>query len=223
MEKIELHAKTRQAFGKKTKLLRKKGRTPGVVYGHKIDNISVDFNSKELTKILDKAGTSTLVQLKIDDSKSINILLQESQLHPISGEVTHIDCYAVRMDEKIETEIPLEFIGVSPAVDELEGNLVISKEEVTVRCLPAQLISKIEVDISVLKTFDDSIRISDLNIPSVIEVLHEQEEVVVSVSEPISEEELAELETDTAETEAAAVEELGKETDEPKSDEEPKS
>jgi hypothetical protein len=66
-----------------------------------------------------------------------------------------------------------------------------------------------------LKTFDDAIRISDLKLPETIEVMQEPEEVIASVIAPISEEQLeAELAEDTT-AEAAAVEELGKEGEEP--------
>ncbi len=211
MEKIELKVTSRQVTGKKVKKSRAKGIIPAVVYGHgveKPENIFVDL--KEFRKVYEEAGTSALVDLTIDDKKPIKVLLTEPQVHYLTGTPVHVDMRAIKMSEKLETAIPLTFVGEAPAVEELEGNLITNKDEINVRCLPGDLISEIEVDIAVLKTFDDQVKISDLNIPSTIEVLDDEEEVIATVAAPISEEELeAELAEDTT-AEEAAVEELGK-------------
>ena len=140
------------------------------------------------------------------------MLLHEPQEHYLHGGPVHADFYAVKMTEKIETAIPIHFTGTSAAVEELEGNLIINKDELEIRCLPADLIPAVEVDLSALATFDDSIRVSDIKVPETIEIMLDPAEVIATVAAPISEEELeAELATDTTEAEAAAVEELGKE------------
>ena len=213
MQTIPLTAKTRVVTGKKVKTIRNKGFVPGVVYGPKHQNTPVMIEKGEFAKIFKQAGTSALVDLMIDDNKPIKVLLHEPQVHYLTGNPVHVDFYAVRMDEKIETAIPIKFVGVSPAVEELEGNFVSSKDEIEIRCLPADLIPEIEIDISVLKTFDDVIRISDLHLPDTIEIMQEPEEAIASVSAPISEEELeAELAEDKAAEEAAVGELGGEET-----------
>lgn len=213
MQTIPLTAKTRTVLGKKVKTLRNKGFVPGVVYGPKHQNTSIMIEKAEFTKVYKQAGTSALVDLAIDDAKPIKVLLHEPQAHYMTGNPVHIDFYAVKMDEKIETAIPIKFVGVSPAVEELEGNFVSSKDEIEIRCLPADLIPEIEIDISVLKTFDDVIRISDLKLPETVEIMQEPEEAIASVSAPISEAELeAELAEDKAAEEAAVGELGGEET-----------
>jgi large subunit ribosomal protein L25 len=118
------------------------------------------------------------------------------------------------MDEKIKTEIPLSFTGESEAVEQLEGSLVTNKDAIEVECLPTDLVSEIEVNISSLKTFEDTIKISDLKIPANIEILHDQDEIIALVEEPRSEEELAELEEKSAEEEEKeALEKMGAETE----------
>lgn len=211
---IKLDATTRTILGKKVKQIRAKGLMPGVVYGHGRDATPISIDAKAFKKAFSEAGTSALIDLTIDEDKSIKVLLHEPQEHYLHGGPVHADFYAVKMTEKIETAIPINFIGTSAAVEELEGNLVISKDELNIRCLPADLIPSVDVDLSALATFDDSIRVSDIKLPETVEVMLEAEEVVASVSAPISEEELeAELADDSA-AEEAAVEELGKEEDE---------
>jgi len=100
------------------------------------------------------------------------------------------------MTEKLETEIPIRFVGESAAVKDLHGNLITEKDELSIRCLPANLVPEFEVDLSALATFDDVIKVSDVKVPATIEVMHEADEIIALVHAPKSEEE---LEADLAE------------------------
>lgn len=208
---IALKASKREVTGKKVKQLRARAQLPAVVYGHGVDSDMITINAKEYGKVFAEAGTSALVDLSIDDAKPIKVLLHEPQIHYLSGVPIHADFYAVKMTEKIETAIPVTFTGVAPAVDELEGNFISNKDELNIKCFPGDLIPGVEVDISVLKTFDDQIRVKDIPVPETIEVMDDAEDVVALVSAPISEAELEEELTDSAAEEEAAVAELGKE------------
>lgn len=212
IQSVALKAQIRIIKGKQVKTLRNQGFVPAVVYGNKLDNIDITISKIELKKALAEAGYSTLIDLKIDDDKSIKVIASEPQFDPRSDEFIHVDFYKVKMDEKIKTEIPLEFIGESEAIKSLEGSLVQNKDSVEVECLPGDLVGEIQVDISVLKTFDDSIHVSDIKVPQGIEILDEAEEMIASVEPPRSEEELAELETPSAaEEEKEAIEKMGAE------------
>jgi len=206
-----LSAQKRQLIGKKVKKLRKKQLLPAVVYGSSRSPLAIALELTDFSKVYKDAGTSSLVDLSIDGDKPFKVLIHEPQTHYLTNQPIHVDLYAVKMTEKLETSIPLEFIGTSKAVEELEGNFISNKDEISVRCLPADLVSKIEVDISVLETFDDQIKVKDLSVPNGIEIMEDPDDVVALVSAPISEEELeAELAEDQT-AEAVAVEELNKE------------
>lgn len=214
---VALQAEKRAVIGKKVKNLRLKGLLPAVVYGHGLEATSISINAGDFRKAYHEAGTSTLVDLKIGDDKPVKVLFHEPQPHHLLGTPLHVDLYAVKMTEKIETAIPINFIGVSPAVDELEGNFIANRDELNIRCFPGDLIPSVEVDITNLKTFDDQIRVSDIKVPETVEIMDDAEDVVALVQAPISEAELeAELapEVGSAEAEAAAVEELAKEGEE---------
>lgn len=193
MTKISVKSKSREITGKKIKKYRKEGLIPAVAYGRKITprNLWVDYLAFE--KAYEKAGESTLIELEVDGGSKVNALIQEIQVDPITSKYSHIDFFQVRMDEKIETEVPLEFIGESPAVKESGGMLVKNMEEIPVRCLPADLPSRLEVNISVLKTFDDNIKVKNLNIPEKVEVMLDLNLVVAIVAPLRSEEELDKL------------------------------
>ncbi|MEK7170990.1 MAG: 50S ribosomal protein L25 [Patescibacteria group bacterium] len=211
METVALAARSRELTGKKVKTLRLKGEIPGVVYGHGLDSTPITVEKVALKKAYAKAGSGTLVDLTIGEQKPIKVLFHEPQLHYLNSEPVHFDLYAVKMDEEIETTIPIIFVGISPAVDELEGNFIANRDELTIRCLPGNLIPNVEVDISILKTFDDSIKVSDIQVPETVKIQDEPEETIALVSAPRSEEELeAELAEDKA-AEVAAVGALGEE------------
>lgn len=210
-QKIALAATTRTVVGKKVKRSRERGSLPAVVYGHGRESTPIFVDGKEFRKVYKQAGTSALVDLAIDEQSPIKVLLHEPQYHYLRNEPVHADFYAVNMKEEIETAIPIHFVGTAPAVEELEGNFISNRDELNIKCLPSDLIPAVEVDISVLKTFEDQIHIRDIAVPETIEVMDDLEEVVALVTPPRSEEELeAELAEDK-EAEAAAVEELGKE------------
>lgn len=221
METPVLKATTRDVVGKQVKQLRKQGYLPAVVYGRESDNVNILLNAAEYEKTFKKAGTSTLVNLVIDDKKPVKVLMHEPDVHPAKPLTLHADFYVVKMNEKIQTEIPLHFVGESEAVTVQDGSLSTQIDALSIECFPDKLVPAIEVDITPLKTFEDIIRVGDIQIPEGIEVLNDAEEVVAKVEPPRSEEELEALEeaptgeeADQAAVANVEVEEKGKSEDE---------
>lgn len=160
---------------------KKKGKVPAELYGNKQQNQHLFLNQIEFEKIYRAAGESSLIDLNLDADKPFKVLIQQVDVDPMSGHIIHADLLQVRMDEALQVNIPLMFIGESKAVKELGGTLVKSLEEVEVSCLPGDLISHLDVDISSLNTFEDAIRVADLNFPKNIKVITEPETTVALV------------------------------------------
>jgi len=194
MDKVILEAKARAERGRKVNKGRKEGLVPAVVYGHSVESASLWVNALDLKRLLRKSGESTIIDLKIDGKDDRNVLIHEIQKDGVKGGFMHIDFFQVRMNEKIETEVELVFVGESKAVKEMGGILVKNIDKVKVRCLPADLPSHIDVDISVINTFEDHIAVKDLKVSSKVELDVEPETVVALVTPPRTEEELASLE-----------------------------
>lgn len=194
MTKINLKTETRDVIGKKVKKSRKEGLIPAVLYGNKIASRPLWVNYPDFSKAYEKTGESTILELNIDEKNKANVLIHDVQTDPITGKFSHIDFFQVRMDQKIETEVPLEFIGESEAVKASGGVLVKSMDAIPVSCLPADLPARIEIDIAALKTFDDVIKVGDLNISEKVKIQIDPETVIANVAPPRSEEELAKLE-----------------------------
>jgi large subunit ribosomal protein L25 len=210
MDKAKLAAKNRQEKGRKTEKGRHKGLIPAVIYGRGIDSLCVWVDALSFRKLLKKSGESTIINLEIEKKDNRNVIIQDIQRDPVSHKIIHLDFFQVRMDEEIETEVELVFVGEAPAVRELGGILVKNIDKLEIKCLPADLPSHIDVDVSVLKTFENNIAISDLKVGKGIKIQLEPETVIAIVTPPRSEEELKELE-EKVEEDITKVEGMAKE------------
>lgn len=190
-----MEVKLRSERGSKTNKGRKLGLIPAVVYGKEVSPESIWVNNLDLKRLLKKAGESTLIDLSIENKAAHKVLVYDIQKDPVNGKFLHVDFFQVKMNEKIETEVELEFVGESIAVKEQAGVLVKNMDEVEVSCLPGDLPSSITVDISALKTFEDRICVKDLKVGKGVEIKLDPETVIALVAPQRKEEELAELET----------------------------
>jgi large subunit ribosomal protein L25 len=182
MEKIELQAETREETGRKVRYVAKK-RIPAVVYGHGFETKNIWVDQTSFNRAFDNAGTSTIITLSVDSDKSFGTLVHDFQANPITNDIMHVDFFHVRMDEKVETNIPLVITGESAAIKNL-GGVLNSLESLSIRALPGDLVHEIIVDISAIATFDDRITIADLNISDALEVLTDLDTPVATVSAP---------------------------------------
>lgn len=218
---ITLTAQPRQELGKTVDRLRRRRVIPAVVYGHGIPSQNLALESGIFEAVYKQAGSSSLIDLTVGTGQAVKALIHAVQRHPTTGRVVHVDFYQVKMTEKLEADIELNFIGESAAVKEQGGIFVRAMDKVKVSCLPADLVPSIDVDVSALKTFEDRIHVSDLAVPPGLTVLEKGEEVVASVTPPRSEAELASLSEKVEENvEGVEIEKKTKETEAEGEDEE---
>lgn len=222
---LQLSAEKREISGKKTKQLRNDKKLPAILYGHGVKNQMLTLDAPSFTKLYEEAGNNTIVDLKIGDGELNKILVAEVQSDPVKGDIIHADLHKIRMDEKITATVEIEFTGTAPAVKDLDGVLVENIQELEIKCLPADLIHKLTADVTHLKTFEDVITVKDLNLPENIEITHEQDDVVATVTpqviekepEPVVEEgeeaEQAEGEGEKSTEESAGEKDAGEEKD----------
>jgi len=172
----------------KASVIRQAGFVPAVVYGSGQKNLNFKVKAIDFAKLFERAGESSLINLKIDDGAPLKVVVKEVEKEPIKGGLSHIDFYKVDMNKKITVEVELEFVGESKAVAELGGVLAKASDHVEITCLPDKLIKQITVDISVLETMNDVIKLKDLKLPEGVELEGDLEEVIVSVVETVKEE-----------------------------------
>jgi len=181
--KVQLNAQLRSESNGKAKKIITTGFIPAVVYGFGKKNQNVKVKKHDFEKVFAVAGEFNLVDLLIDDGAPVKVIIKDIQRNSLTDAVIHIDFYQVDMTKKITTEIPLNFVGEAKAVKELGGTLVKNMDAVEVKCLPGDLVSHIDVDITKLEAFDQFIRLHDLTLPNGIILAHETNEAVVGVVE----------------------------------------
>jgi len=158
-------------------------------------------------KTFQEAGETTVLEISANGN-AYSALVRDIEFHPLTGEMMHVDFYAIVMDEEVEAMVEIEYVGESPAVKNDGGILVKSLDEVSVRALPGDLPHSLTVDVSSLATFEDVIHIKDLAVSDKVEVLADPETIVASVARPREEEE--EVPTEAPDVSKVEVEEKGK-------------
>jgi large subunit ribosomal protein L25 len=190
--------------------LRKSGMMPAVFYGPKDPSTPIKINLSDFKKAWKTAGESTVVSLE-GDGIDADVLIQEVDLDPVTDIAIHADFYAIEKGKKLTVDVPLEFIGVSPAVKDLGAVLIKVLHEVEIEALPKDLPYKLEVDIAGLVTFDSVLTANDIKLPAGVTLMIKPEEVIASVYEP--KEEVIEV-VPVADLSAIEVEKKGKEAKE---------
>lgn len=212
MSALQLQAKNRDVKANIDRL-RKSGQMPAELYGNKIQNLHLSVGQNEFEKVLRKVGESTIIELMTEDGQKHNVLIHDVQRHFLTSLPIHVDFLEVSMTEKLTATVALEFVGESFAVKNLGAVLVRQLDEVEVECLPGDLPSSIEVDISKLATLEDSIHVKDLSVSDKVKVVTDGEELVAKVQPPRNvEAELAEpIVEDVTKVEGVVKEEPAKE------------
>ena len=181
--KVQLKAQLRSANNGKAKNIRITGFIPAVIYGFNQASLNIKVKKHDFEKAFAIAGEFNLVDLSIDQDQPAKVIIKDVQRDGLTGGVIHIDFYQVDMTKKITAEIPFDFIGEAKAIKELGGTLVKNMVAVEVECLPGDLVSHIDIDISVLASFNQFIRLHDLILPRGITLAQETHEAVVGVVE----------------------------------------
>ena len=216
----KLKAEAREGHGKgAARKLRAAGMVPGVVYGHGMEPVPVAIDARELFHILHTdAGTNVLIDLQVKKDHHLT-LPREIQRDHIHGRFIHVDFLAVRRDEQITVDVPVELVGESHGVK--EGGVVEHHLwEVKVACFPTDVPDHLEADISALR-IGEGLKVADLPLPSGVELVTDPEASIMAVVPPpilrLEEEEaaaeVAEGEEAEAEGEGATGEEAGADGD----------
>jgi len=220
LEFMELATEIRNSAGKSstsTKNLRAEGKIPAEFYGRGMENKTLMVDRAAFRKLFKEAGENTVITLLVDGKKQ-PCLVHDVQYHPLTNEIAHVDFYGIRMDEKLQTMVPVEFTGEAPAVKEKGGIVMKAVSEIEVEALPADLPHSFTVDLSALVDLGQSIYVKDIAVPQNVKVLSDPETVLVNVTEPAPEEEITPPAIDIADVkveseEKAAERAAGKEAE----------
>jgi len=208
-QQIKLNARPRQEVGKSAvKRVRERGSIPAVVYGSHQEPQDVEVNAREVETILAHAiGENLLVDLTIEGDKASKLaMIQDVQHHPVRGDILHVDFHAVKANETVSAEVPIEPTGEAVGVKTGGGILEQMLRELEIECLPKDLPDVFNVDVSNLK-IGDAIHVKDIALPSGVSTDADGEITVFMVAEPT-------VATETEEETTSEPEVIGAKADE---------
>ncbi|MBZ5509794.1 MAG: 50S ribosomal protein L25 [Acidobacteriia bacterium] len=178
-----VEAQPREANGKNVaRRLRKSGKVPAVVYGAGKPPLSVSVDPKQIARILhSEAGHNTIFDLQVDGERT-KAMIVEWQYEPIKGSLLHLDLQRIAMDRRLKVQVPISLQGEAAGVKQQGGILDQVLREVEVECLPGDIPSHIDADVSDL-VFGQSLRVSDLPLDrSKVKILTPADQVVAHVT-----------------------------------------
>jgi len=211
MSEITLKARKREEYKESTlNQLRKKGIIPGIYYGHGVENITIAANELDLRPVI-YTTESRIVNLKFEDDKSFSCILKDVQFHPVSDKPLHFDLIAIKEGEVINIEVSVHLTGTAVGVRE-GGMLQHILHKLDIECLPSNIPSHVDIDISGLN-INDSFKVSDLKLEN-IKILNDENASIVSVVPPVVEKEPEVVETAEGPAEPEVISKAKKEDEE---------
>src|SRR5579864_4400008 len=184
--------------------VRRDGKIPAVVYGAGKDALSVSVDPRQVTRILNsETGHNTIFELALDGDKT-KAMIVDWQYEPIKGKLLHIDLKRIAMDKKLIVKVPVFLKGEAAGVKQQGGILEQMLREVEVECLPADIPSHIDADVSEL-VFGKVLRVSDLPRSDKFEFITDENQPVAHVTS-VKEEVVATPEVAAAEAAAGPAE-----------------
>jgi large subunit ribosomal protein L25 len=147
--------------------VRAKGKIPAVVYGAAEPSVAVEVDPKQIARILHSdAGHNSIFDLEIGAANGNGVakakaMIVDWQYEPIKGALLHIDLKRIALDKAIRVEVPIQLTGVATGVKNQGGILDQVMREIEIECLPGDIPSHIDVDVTNM-AFGDVLRVADL-------------------------------------------------------------
>jgi large subunit ribosomal protein L25 len=182
LETNVLEAQPRKAGTKnEARRVRRDGKIPAVVYGAGKDSVAISVDPRVVTRILNsETGHNSIFDLALSGEKT-KAMIVDWQYEPIKGRLLHIDLKRIALDKKLRVSVPIFLKGEAAGVKQEGGILEQMLREVEIECLPADIPSHIDVDVSQL-TFGKVLRVSDLPHSEKLKFLTDQNQPVAHVT-----------------------------------------
>jgi len=182
MGKIVIKAVNRAVKGKQVGQLRRDGKLPAVIYGRHVNgSLSILMELREATKALHGLSSSSIVTIDVEGVEYPS-LVREKQRDYIKNILRHVDFQAVSATEKIRADVEIVLDGLSPAVKDYNGMVVMNISKIEVEALPQHLPERIHLDISGMKRIGDALHVKDIKLSDEVTIHNNPEDIVVVIT-----------------------------------------
>jgi large subunit ribosomal protein L25 len=162
--------------------VRVKGKIPAVVYGAAEPAIAIEVDPKQIQKILHSdTGHNSIFDLEINGSTArTKAMIVDWQYEPIKGTLMHIDLKRIALDKAMRVEVPIQLVGTAIGVKTQGGILDLVLREVEIECLPGDIPSHIDLDVTQM-SIGDVLRVADLPHSDKLRFLTDEDTTVAHV------------------------------------------
>lgn len=188
MQILNLNVETRAGKGTgPSRRTRVAGEIPGVIYGEGQEPVSIKLNARAFQfDVVNKGGQHAIVQVQVTDNPSLSgpALLKSVQHHPVKGHVIHTDFMRISLDKPVTTAVAIHYTGRAKGVGD-GGVADVQLHEVQVECLPLNVPTHLDVDITELG-LGASLHVRDIAAPEGVTVVSDPDRTIIAIHVPRS-------------------------------------
>ena len=166
-EQLTLSAETRERAGKgASRVLRREGRVPAVVYGNNEEPLSIHLEEKALVKALSTGHFMNSVVMIDAGGSPARTLPKDVQFHPVTDRPLHVDFLRISEHSKVHVAVPIRFTDEEGSKGLKRGGVLNSvRHELELVCDAAEIPEEIQISLAGLD-IGDSIHISHVKLPA---------------------------------------------------------
>lgn len=161
--------------------LRVTGHIPAALYGAGKASVAISLDPKAINRILhSESGHNTIFDVKLGGAQE-KVMIVDWQNEPIKGHLLHIDLQRIDMNKPVKVSVPIQLVGVAEGVKTQGGILDQVLREVELECLPADIPSHLDLDVTAL-VFGVVLRVKDLPHAGKLKFLTDAEQTVAHIT-----------------------------------------
>ncbi|MET4665445.1 50S ribosomal protein L25/general stress protein Ctc [Sphingomonas sp. PvP056] len=170
-EQMTLAAETREQVGKgASRLLRREGRVPAVIYGNKQEPLSIHVEEKALMRLLNTGHFMNSVVMVGAGGQQVRTLPKDVTFDVVTERPVHVDFLRIGAHSTVTVAVPVVFTDEddAPGIKRDGGVLNVTRHEIEVVCDAAEIPGEITISLAGLEV-GASIHISDVKLPNGVE------------------------------------------------------
>ena len=213
-EQLTLSAETRERAGKgASRVLRREGRVPAVVYGNNEEPLSIHLEEKALVKALSTGHFMNSVVMIDAGGAPARTLPKDVQFHPVTDRPLHVDFLRISEHAKVTVAVPIRFVDEEDSKGLKRGGVLNAvRHDLELVCDASEIPEAVEVSLAGMD-IGDSLHISQVTLPPGTEsAITDRDFTVATIVAPSG------VKSETTDAAAAAA---GLEGEEPAADEVP--
>ena len=161
--------------------VRAAGKIPAVLYGAGHEPVAVEVDPKQISRILfSESGHNTIFDVEVAGTPAAKAMIVDWQREPIKDKLIHIDMKRIALDKVLTVSVRVKLIGIPVGVKTEGGILDQVMREVEIECLPTDIPSHIDVDVSGM-ALHQVLRVSGLPHSEKIKYLDDEDATVAHV------------------------------------------